>query len=111
MAPDTTGDGTGCDNMTCIIVQFKQDWLTKRHSSKDSFPDIKQETSAIDDKINSDSVNVKGDFLSENSKTLLDHSSEIKEANKRSLAAADETAACLNGDSLPTKKVKLDEGE
>ncbi|KAH7975666.1 hypothetical protein HPB52_004051 [Rhipicephalus sanguineus] len=24
-AIDTTGDGTGCDNMTCIIVQFHQD--------------------------------------------------------------------------------------
>ena len=22
MAPDTSGDGTGCDNMTCIIVVF-----------------------------------------------------------------------------------------
>ena len=24
LAPDTSGDGTGCDNMTCIIVQFHQ---------------------------------------------------------------------------------------
>lgn len=23
MAPDTLSDGTGCDNMTCIIVKFK----------------------------------------------------------------------------------------
>lgn len=23
LAPDTSGDGTGCDNMTCIIVTFK----------------------------------------------------------------------------------------
>lgn len=23
MAPNTCGDGTGCDNMTAIIVQFK----------------------------------------------------------------------------------------
>lgn len=23
MAPDTSGDGTGCDNMTCIIISFK----------------------------------------------------------------------------------------
>jgi hypothetical protein len=22
LAPDTTGDGTGCDNMTCVIVTF-----------------------------------------------------------------------------------------
>ncbi|KAJ8032980.1 Protein phosphatase 1G [Holothuria leucospilota] len=25
LAPDTTGDGTGCDNMTCIIVVFNHD--------------------------------------------------------------------------------------
>ena len=22
LAPDTSGDGTGCDNMTCIIISF-----------------------------------------------------------------------------------------
>lgn len=24
MAPNTAGDGTGCDNMTAVIVQFKK---------------------------------------------------------------------------------------
>ena len=24
MAPDTSGDGTGCDNMTCLIVLLNQ---------------------------------------------------------------------------------------
>lgn len=23
LAPDTDGDGTGCDNMTCIIIKLK----------------------------------------------------------------------------------------
>lgn len=23
LAPDTSGDGTGCDNMTCIIITFR----------------------------------------------------------------------------------------
>ena len=23
LAPDTNGDGTGCDNMTCVIIVFK----------------------------------------------------------------------------------------
>jgi len=26
LAPDTMGDGTGCDNMTAVIVKFKQDF-------------------------------------------------------------------------------------
>lgn len=32
LAPDTMGDGTGCDNMTAIIVHFKSNSL-KRSSS------------------------------------------------------------------------------
>jgi len=32
LAPDTMGDGTGCDNMTAVIVKFKQDFkLIKDH--------------------------------------------------------------------------------
>lgn len=30
LAGDTMGDGTGCDNMTCVIVQFKQPGTNKR---------------------------------------------------------------------------------
>ncbi|CAI9604524.1 unnamed protein product [Staurois parvus] len=30
LAPDTSGDGTGCDNMTCIIVRFKPFCPSKR---------------------------------------------------------------------------------
>merc|ERR1712029_773969 len=26
LAPDTMGDGTGCDNMTAVIVKFKDDF-------------------------------------------------------------------------------------
>lgn len=29
LAPDAMGDGTGCDNMTCIIVGFNGTWLEK----------------------------------------------------------------------------------
>ncbi|XP_068219913.1 protein phosphatase 1G [Palaemon carinicauda] len=32
LAPDTLGDGTGCDNMTCIIVKFKD--IESRGSEK-----------------------------------------------------------------------------
>ncbi|KAM9317063.1 protein phosphatase 1G [Gastrophryne carolinensis] len=30
LAPDTSGDGTGCDNMTCIIVRFQPPSQSKR---------------------------------------------------------------------------------
>lgn len=33
LAPNTMGDGTGCDNMTAIIVQFKNSRLPKRSAS------------------------------------------------------------------------------
>lgn len=35
LAPNTIGDGTGCDNMTAIIVQFKSSIL-KRSASEDT---------------------------------------------------------------------------
>ena len=28
LAPDTMGDGTGCDNMTAVIVKFKPGFAT-----------------------------------------------------------------------------------
>jgi len=36
LAPDTNGDGTGCDNMTCVIVVFKDlmSGATSRTSNK-----------------------------------------------------------------------------
>lgn len=37
LAPNTMGDGTGCDNMTCIIVTFDQIWnnnKNKRHAEE-----------------------------------------------------------------------------
>lgn len=34
LAPNTIGDGTGCDNMTAIIVQFKSNIL--KRSATDS---------------------------------------------------------------------------
>lgn len=34
LAPDTEGDGTGCDNMTCIIVLLNQDVALEEHQQK-----------------------------------------------------------------------------
>jgi len=34
LAPDTNGDGTGCDNMTCVVVVFKD--LTSGAASRTS---------------------------------------------------------------------------
>lgn len=34
MAPNTCGDGTGCDNMTAVIVQFKPS-LLEEYSKND----------------------------------------------------------------------------
>lgn len=38
MAPNTCGDGTGCDNMTAVIIQF-QPLLTQRFRSNDKCAD------------------------------------------------------------------------
>jgi protein phosphatase 1G len=36
LAPDTLGDGTGCDNMTAVIVQFRPELVNQneRNSTK-----------------------------------------------------------------------------
>ena len=33
LAPDTTGDGTGCDNMTCIVIVFNKSLQDKIDTS------------------------------------------------------------------------------
>ncbi|CAH0556145.1 unnamed protein product [Brassicogethes aeneus] len=43
LAPNTMGDGTGCDNMTCIIVQFKSNIL-KRPASPEPEASKRQKT-------------------------------------------------------------------
>lgn len=34
LAPDTTGDGSGCDNMTAIIVLFNSESGATEHNDK-----------------------------------------------------------------------------
>eukprot|EP00794_Sanderia_malayensis_P004672 gene4672-5281_t len=52
LAPDTSGDGSGCDNMTCIIVLFAKDQIKasvrrKRSNQNDTeYPEKKQKCDA-----------------------------------------------------------------
>ena len=52
LAPDTVGDGTGCDNMTAVIVKFKPDFKLV----KDSL-DIPQENGVVSPEENSEESN------------------------------------------------------
>lgn len=36
MAPDTLSDGTGCDNMTCIIVKLKSNHKRSHTDEEDN---------------------------------------------------------------------------
>lgn len=53
LAPNTMGDGTGCDNMTAIIVQFKSNIL--KRSAADSTPETAKRVklNENDDKVES----------------------------------------------------------
>lgn len=42
LAPDTMCDGTGCDNMTAIIVQFKTNLLKRSASPEPEESEIKR---------------------------------------------------------------------
>ncbi len=47
LAPDTMGDGTGCDNMTAVIVKFKA--FKGSSSSSSSAPSAQTDSSVKDD--------------------------------------------------------------
>ena len=63
LAPDTSGDGTGCDNMTAIIVKFDKLFKTatagsatkrpateiSKDSSEETLPDTKKAKSVSED--------------------------------------------------------------
>ena len=63
LAPDTSGDGTGCDNMTGIIIKFDKIFKTatagsaikrpaaeiSKDSSEESLPDTKKAKSVSED--------------------------------------------------------------
>lgn len=44
LAPDTTGDGTGCDNMTCVIVKFHDRPAVSPKTGKRPASETKEET-------------------------------------------------------------------
>ncbi|NWI17235.1 PPM1G phosphatase, partial [Crypturellus soui] len=51
LAPDTSGDGTGCDNMTCIIISFKP---RNAHSAAESGKRKLEATAALAEENGSD---------------------------------------------------------
>ncbi len=46
IAPDTSGDGSGCDNMTCMIVMFKHGQIGKATSKKRTIESSNDEQSS-----------------------------------------------------------------
>ncbi|KAM6977366.1 protein phosphatase 1G [Aplochiton taeniatus] len=57
LAPDTSGDGTGCDNMTCMIITFRPHPASQTEASKKR----KQEEEAEPEKNGNDSKKAKSD--------------------------------------------------
>lgn len=57
LAPDTLGDGTGCDNMTCVIVRFKPTAAAEEPASnKRPAEDQPEESSAKKSKLEEETV-------------------------------------------------------
>ncbi|KAI4831127.1 hypothetical protein KUCAC02_002723 [Chaenocephalus aceratus] len=54
LAPDTSGDGTGCDNMTCIIITLRPHPATAQ-------PDDKKKRKLEDEKNGNDSKKAKSE--------------------------------------------------
>lgn len=97
MAPDTLGDGTGCDNMTCMIVRFDQKWLaTCGATAAASNGNSTTAVAAADD---GDDQSCKGDQQPEKSVSSVSSSSV---AVKRTAASP----ACASSDANQAKALK-----
>lgn len=56
LAPNTLSDGTGCDNMTCIIVKLKQKQKRSRSDEEDNSEGGEYKKQKSEDSIESESV-------------------------------------------------------
>ena len=108
LAPDTTGDGTGCDNMTCIIVKFNQEWLSRRHLARKE-GEIQNVTDNKEKKDIDNTVNTDVNSMKELTKSkVIESKKDVVESNKRSLVSSDETQCWLNGNSDTVKRAKVE---
>merc|ERR1711892_160132 len=73
LAPDTMGDGTGCDNMTAVIVKFKPGFATVKDTCQDSKSGSSKRTGDQED-----------DALPSSKKAKLDTDSTDNSANNAS---------------------------
>ncbi|CAH3173251.1 unnamed protein product [Porites lobata] len=54
LAPDTSGDGSGCDNMTSIVVLFNSDSKATENNKKRKLEDEKPDSESADKRIKGD---------------------------------------------------------
>jgi len=127
LAPDTTGDGTGCDNMTAIIVKFKpslsqnKDVLTPLPPSEDvgSSSSSGSSSSVNGGGSGSSSSKTAGISQSASEDTTSAETTSTSEESKAKTSIVDSSAAVLkrsadddetdDAEALPSgKKLKLD---
>lgn len=93
LAPHTKGDGTGCDNMTAIIVRFKPNY-TGAVSRKRAVSPGSDETNATE----SDYKKAKTSATTE-SNGCASTSSDEKEATGKTVASNDSSLSMDNNDN------------
>lgn len=91
MAPNTLGDGTGCDNMTAVIVKFKSS-LTSSSSAEESKSAKRPNPSTTEE--DSSSANKDSEATAEEGKEPASKKSKIEEEEpeKKPSATASESA-------------------
>ncbi len=88
LAPDTGGDGTGCDNMTAVIVRFKA------ADGTDSVNGVSKST-----------TEVKAESTTDQDSEQKPQAAKRKESDE----ATSEAAATSEAENPPSKKPKLEE--
>jgi len=107
LAPDTMGDGTGCDNMTCLIVRFSARWLegSRRDSQQPSQSNADSSSVSIDYSAAGDKALLKSDGTAAKLGETDNNVGEIV-ASKR--PRTDDIETRVNGGDFEAKRIKVD---
>ncbi|XP_076805049.1 protein phosphatase 1G-like [Clavelina lepadiformis] len=134
LAPDTMGDGTGCDNMTCLIIKFNKDWLKKNATKPDAVvqsdkvlkkseneiclrktPDVTSSSEADSDMKESGDYAVTKDnndvTIGEDGRKNLNKMQEkvaVNQHNKRVHTDEQGLVTCVNGNGASVKRLKTE---
>lgn len=79
LAPNTSGDGTGCDNMTAVIIRFEKELTERHHDSDDNTTQKAEETTGTKKRALSPIISAEGEDADSDTVKRIKKNSEIND--------------------------------